>query len=165
VTAFLESSLSLIVLAIIVSVRLVLFLRKRAENRARNHPPPPLDGVEAIEAEGAGLALDDAEEEDFSAWALSVEQSVPVPAPAAPIRDAGPFLAVPPPEIPKAVPAPAPVFEAWTQPYAEAAVVPVAAKTSPARTDGVFWRKLMNLPPLTQGVILAEILGPPKGLL
>jgi hypothetical protein len=162
VTAFLESSLSLIVLAIIVSVRLVLFLRKRAESRAQNHPPPSLDGVEAIEAEGAVLALDN-EDDDFSAWDLTAEQ--PVPAPAASVRDAGSFLVVPPPEIPKAVPAPAPIFKAWTPPYVEETAAPVATKTSPARTGGVFWRKLTNLPPLTQGVILAEILGPPKGLL
>jgi hypothetical protein len=146
VTNFLESSLSLIVLAIIVGVRLILFLRKRAESRARNSPPP-LGGVEAIEAEGAVFALDD-EDADFSAWDLSAESEEPVP----------------PPEIPKAVPSPAPMFDAWPQPYAEEPAAPVAVETSPARTGGAFWRKLRDLPPLTQGVILSEILGPPKSL-
>ncbi|MDR2246874.1 MAG: hypothetical protein LBE17_09475 [Treponema sp.] len=146
-TNFLESSLSLIVLAIIVSVRLVLFLRKRAESRTRN-PPPPLVGVEAIETEGTVFAPDDGDE-DFSAWDLAAEE---------------PEEPVPPPEIPKAVPSPAPAFDAWPQPYAEEPAASAAAKTSPARMDGVFWRKLRDLPPLTQGVILSEILGPPKSL-
>ena len=164
-TELFESSLSLIVLAIIVSVRLVLFLRKRAESRARNQPPP-LDGVEAIESEGAVLALnDDDDDEDFSAWALSVDpRQEPVQPPAAPVRDAGFFPTVPPPAIPEAAPVPAFAIDAWQKPHEEGPAASVLAETRRARAGGAFWRKLMDLPPLTQGVILSEILGPPRGL-
>ena len=163
-TKLFESSLSLIVLAIIVSIRLVLFLRKRAESRARNQSPPPLDGVEAIESEGAVLALnDDADDEDFSAWALPVDPE-PVPTPAAPVRNAGFFPTVPPSAIPEAAPALAFAIDAWQQPHEEGPAASVLAETRRARTGGAFWRKLKDLPPLTQGVILSEILSPPKGL-
>jgi hypothetical protein len=170
VTELFESSLSIIILAIIVSVRLVLYLRKRAETRARNqNRPPPLGGIEALEAEGATIENDN-DEEDFSAWALSVEAESrdPVPPPVTPVRNTGLFPAVPPPAIPEAAPAPVPILDIWQHPYSgETAPVLIPEPHSAARrtkTGGAFWEKLRDLPPLTQGVILSEILSPPRGL-
>jgi hypothetical protein len=162
VTDFFESSLSIIILAIIAGVRLVLFLRKRAENRARSRTPPPLDGVEDIEAEGAAFARDEDDDgEEFSAWALSVEPQEPVP----PVRDAGLLPAVPPSVFPRAYPLPVSIpDDVWALPYAPETTAHILPETSPAKTGGAFWEKLRVLPPWEQGVILSEILGPPKGL-
>jgi hypothetical protein len=169
VTELFESSLSIIILAIIAGVRLVFYLRKRAANRARNQPPPSLDGIEALEAEGADTKNDDDDEEDFSAWALSVEAEyrnpVPPPPAAPPVRDTGFFPAVPPLAIPEAVPEPVPVPDVWPQVgFAETAPAPVLAETRRTKARGAFWEKLRDLPSLTQGIVLSEILGPPRGL-
>jgi hypothetical protein len=168
VTELFESSLSIIILAIIAGVRLVLYLRKRAANQARNQPPPSLDGVEALEAEGVAIENDD-EEEDFSAWTLSVDAEyrnpVPPPPAAPPVRDTGFFPAVPPLAIPEAAPEPVPVPDVWPQTgFAETALAPVLAETCRTKARGAFWEKLRDLPPLTQGIVLSEILGPPRGL-
>jgi hypothetical protein len=163
VTGLFESSLSIIVLAIVVSVRLVMYLRKRAADKQTRNPPPPLDGISAIEAESA--VLDSNEDEDgFSAWALSVEPRGPVPPPpAAPIRDAGFSLEELSSAIPQAAPAPVSAPYIW-QGSSPAETIHVSAGARRARADGAFWRKLTALPPLEQGIIMSEILGPPKGL-
>jgi hypothetical protein len=159
VTEIFESSLSIIILAIIAGVRLVLYLRKRAENRAENRQPPPLDGIEDIEAEGVALAGIEGDDE-FSAWNLSVEPQKPVPPP---VRKVVFSPAVLPPVFPEAAPLPvsAPDPEPQSRPGKTA---PVLGGTRPLKAAGSFWEKLGALPPLRQGVILSEILGSPKGL-
>ncbi|MDR2070729.1 MAG: hypothetical protein LBP81_04860 [Treponema sp.] len=145
-TQFFEASLSLIVLAIVVGVRFALFLRKRAESRNRNHPPSPLAGIEALEAEGAAL-----DRENFSAWDLSVES----PRPPEPVRSA-----VPPPLFPETPPPPVPAPKSQS----EETAAPILAETHRPRANNAFWEKLQGFSPVAQGIILSEILGPPKGL-
>jgi hypothetical protein len=157
-----ESSLSIIILALIAGVRLVLYLRKRAANQAARNRPPPLSGNEAIEAEGAALTGDE-EDDGFSAWALSVEAREPVPPPAPPVRAAVFSPAVPSPVFPQAAPLPVSVPDAGLRSHS-AGKVSVLAGTRRSRAAGAFWEKLGALSPLRQGVILSEILGPPKGL-
>jgi hypothetical protein len=148
VTEIFESSLSIIILALIAGVRLVLYLRKRAAYKQSQDRPPPLAGVEAIEAEGMALAGDEEDEnEKFSAWALSVESQKPDQRGAKRDKGAGFSPAVSVPGM-------------W-QP---AETVPVLAGTRRSKVAAdAFWKKLGALPPLRQGVILSEILGPPKG--
>jgi hypothetical protein len=153
VTGIFESSLSIIIFVLIAGVRLVLYLRKRAAKQARSQP---LAGIEAIETEGAALAEDE-EDEEFSAWDLPVEPRKPVP----PVRKAVFFPAVPPPVFPEAAPPPVAVPDAWPR---SAETAPVLTGPRPLKAAGVFWEKLRALPPLRQGVILSEILGPPKGI-
>jgi hypothetical protein len=164
VTEIFESSLSIIILALIAGVRLVLYLRKRAGKQAANRMPPPLAGIEAIEAEGAVLAGDE-DDEEFSAWNLSVEPRKPAPPQVpAPVRDTVFSPAVLPPVFPKAAPLPVSVPDPGPQSRPEETSPVVLAETRRSKKTGVFREKMGALPSLRQGVILSEILGPPKGL-
>lgn len=142
-TEIFKSNLSIIILALIAGVRLVLYLRKRVAQKAENRMPPPLDGIEAIEAEGAALALDE-DAGDFSAWNLSVEPRKPNPPPVWNPGTSPPVSNV----------APLPIPDERTN---------IPGMGLPPKTIGSFWKKLRGLPPLRQSVILSEILGPPKG--
>jgi hypothetical protein len=186
-----ESSLSFIIVAIIVGIRLVLFLRKRAVNKQEQsrNTPPPLAGITEIEAEMVAIPEEDDDDEDFSAWALSVEAQEPAPPSAVPSVPAGGIdlsPAILSSSIPEAAPISIPVPEVWSPPYPASALereseiaqepaqenmpfgeIPEIGDDSgnirPVKTGGAFWRKLRTLPSLRQGIILSEILGPPKG--
>jgi hypothetical protein len=154
VTELFESNLTFIVLAIIVGVRFVLYLRRKAADRQEREQRenPPLSGIAALEAEGAAALKAMAAKEEFSAWALDVDREPapppPVPAPPAIVKT---FVAEPVQEI-------APPVE--TSQPSQAAY----ALAGPVKAGGVFWERLRTFSPLRQGVILSEILGPPKGL-
>jgi hypothetical protein len=172
-----ESSLSFIILAIIVSVRFVLFLRKRAaakqaqERRQFQASPPPLAGVAAIEDEGATESEEESDDSEFSAWSLSVDsregppvQPVVPPAPVALPNDAGFSSQILPP-MSLDIPEPVSLSEVWPEDFR----TPAPTESNPAAGDtpkanGPCRRKFRTLPSLRQGVILSEILGPPKGL-
>jgi hypothetical protein len=156
VTELFESNLTFIVLALIVGVRFVLYLRRKAaerqEREQREGPPPPLSGIAALEAEGAAALKATDGDEEFSAWALDVDRE-PAPPPPVLVPPAAARTLVahlvqeiaPPVEIP---------------PPPEAARV----LAGPVKAGNAFWERLRTFSPLRQGVILSEILGPPKGL-
>jgi hypothetical protein len=157
VTELFESNLTFIVLALIVGVRFVLYLRRKAaekqERERREGPPPPLSGIAALEAEGAAVLKATDGDEEFSAWALDVDRE-PAPPPPVPVLPVAvrTLVAHPVQEI-------APPVEAPPPPEAAYVLAGPVVKTGSA-----FWGKLKTLSPLRQGVILSEILGPPKGL-
>jgi hypothetical protein len=171
-TAFLESTIFIIVLAVIVSVRLIIFLRKRAEQRGRNSSRQPRDSIEAIEAKNAAVNSTYIEngDEDFSAWDLSVEYEKAVaPLPATPARFSRFFPEISPQAILEDIPWQTSAPEILSQQaLKKEPAIPVSTASNGARaagiTSGHFWEKLRTLPPLTQGVILSEVLAPPKGL-
>jgi hypothetical protein len=173
-----ESSLSFIVLAIILSVRFIFFLRKRAAAReaqerrqSQNPPPSPLAGVAAIEDEWAAGSEEEYDDGEFSAWSLSVDSKeppappVPPAAPAALSIDTG-FSSQILPSVSLDVPEPvSAISEVWPEDYRK----PAPIESDPAagnvpRANSPFRKKFRTLPSLRQGVILSEILGPPKGL-
>jgi hypothetical protein len=168
------SNFYLVVVAVIVIVRLFLLLRRWVERRAarNNRTPPPLAGIEDIEAEGAALLEDD----DFSAWSLPVvdtPETVPpakVPQVQAPPVHDSPIRISPEPVPPHLLWQPVTGVQPRPreEPQAPVPRLPLAlAGEDPPKTTGaggVFWEKLRDLPPMTQGIIFSEILGPPKGL-
>jgi hypothetical protein len=150
VTSFILSNFYIVVVAVIVIVRLFVLVRKWVvESRGRsNQTPPPLAGIEDIEAEGAALF---AEDDDFSAWSLSVVDA----------QETIPPVHVPPP-LPWQ-----PAIEVQPSPVETTTAAPLVLAEAPPKTAGAggpFWEKLKDLPPMTQAIILSEILGPPKGL-
>jgi hypothetical protein len=187
-----ESSFSLIIVAIVVAVRFVFYLRKRTAARDKRASqagspsgPKPLESIKAIEAEGAG------DDEEFSAWNLAVteEETVPPPqtsyqsvfasedapssaaayAPPLPVWETIPQAVLPTyGSAPTPDPEPEPLNregEAARQPDPVSAdkARPAATEGIPARTGSPFWARFRSLPPMQQGVLMAEILGAPKG--
>lgn len=136
-TELFESNITFVILAIIVGVRLVLYLRRRAADRQareKREDDSPMSGIAAKEAE-----------EEFSAWALDVDREH-----------------VPPPPVPAP---PAKVKNLVVEPVMEfAPPVEILQASRPRAGSAAFWERLKTLAPLRQGVILSEILGPPKGL-
>jgi hypothetical protein len=147
-----ESFLPFVVLIVIAGVRIVAMVRRRARNREqgqRDLPgPQPVPG--GVPQKGAGgfhpwedeyrdpAGLGDPDDDEFSAWSLSIDNEEPV-------------------ELPKKVPAvPSETVKA-------AASVPEPANRPLPARHGIESR-IRLLPPLQQGVVWAEILGTPKGL-
>jgi hypothetical protein len=141
---FFGSGLTFVFIAVIVAARIFMMIRRRMVNRQAPERPAPT--VER-EAEYEGV---------FSAWDLPVSPREAAPPPAAVPKPADPSLLSS---------APAMVWEAIPV-AASRAPAPVASPQgpSPARTGAGADVSLRSLSSLRRGIILAEILGPPKGL-
>jgi hypothetical protein len=136
--------------------RLSKSLRKWAESLTENRLSPPLAGIEEAEAESGSR---DGEGKSFG-WNLYVKPQKPVPPPDRKTVSSPPL---PPPVIPEAAPLQVSVLdpEPQSRPGETALVLD---GTRPSKAAGSFWERLNALPALKQGVILSEVLSPPKGL-
>jgi hypothetical protein len=182
-----ESSFSLIIVAIVVAVRFVFYLRKRAAERDKRASQAgqsgykPLESIKAIEAEGS-------DDEGFSAWNLAVTDEETVPpslgssqsvfagAPASTAAAyAAPLTANEAPSVWETIPqavlptyAPTPGTEPEPPNRGSEARQSEVVRAGPAAAEGIpagsrFWTRYRSLPPMQQGVLMAEILGSPKG--
>jgi hypothetical protein len=133
----LENLLGLLPIIVLILIQIVVAGKKREKAREAQNQ----DSVLAVEGrKPAGVEPEDAGE-DVPHW-LVKKAPKPVPVP----RKPSPAVLGSPPV-----------------PLAGIDKAPVPGETRDQRTGG-FWGTLEKLPPLKRAVILADILGPPKGI-
>jgi cbb3-type cytochrome oxidase subunit 3 len=148
----LSSFLPFIVLFLVLAAQIRSAIRRQRRNRedqARVSPETP-----AEENRPVPIAAAEEDEEAFSAWNLSVKEEEPPPEPK---------------PIPKPVSLFKPLFPIAPVMAVPDAGAPPAAKRPPDQPPVRERRRKRaelfgSLPPLQQGILWAEILGPPKGL-
>jgi hypothetical protein len=158
---FFSSLVPFLIVAAFVGVRVASLLRRRRQRKdsAPAAPQKPARGFVPWENESRGNALaapagksapvpaePAGDDEAFSAWNLSVDESPPVAPPRLPREP----LPVQPPLM--------------AQPERMAPSEPVARPRRPAPAASGPKLPFLGLPPLQRAVVWAEILGAPKGL-
>jgi hypothetical protein len=160
---FLDSVFPFLVVVAFVGIRIVAMVRRRRRHGQRSASAAPprsprgfvpwenefRDSAPAGDVPAHTAAVGD-DEEDFSAWNLSVDDE-PLPQPPPP---------VPPPRIPEAPRLAAPALS-LAVPFSP----PENASPPPRRAEpDRLTQRFRGLSPLQQGVVWAEILGVPRGL-
>ncbi|MDR2739820.1 MAG: hypothetical protein LBB68_08335 [Treponema sp.] len=169
---FLSSFFPILILIAVVALRIVSMVKRRKRKQEQktdrgfnpwaNNPPAPPNPAAVLHTE---QALN--QEEEFSAWNLSVDEYIPpkpVPVPTMPEPRSGEIrLAVFPAKLPVETPAPViTVPEDYVPETAKAGDSGISGEVCSDTPNPVVSR-IRSLPALQQGIIWAEILGTPKG--
>jgi hypothetical protein len=171
VEEFLNSFFPILILIAVVAFRMVSMVKRRKRKQeqktdrgfnpwANNPPPSPGPAAAVLHTEQAPT-----QEEEFSAWNLSVDEDTPPkPAPVPPRPEPRPTeirLTVLSEQLPAETPAP--VAELLENYAPEVVKADIPGEASPDTPNPVV-NRIRSLPSLQQGIIWAEILGTPKGL-
>jgi hypothetical protein len=184
-----DSFLPFIVLIVIAGTRIFAMVRRQARNREQSQrreegafqDGAPQKDIRVFhpwedEYREKAEADNDDDNEEFSAWSLSVNEGAPEKtAPVTPPKPAPPPARPVPAETENASvftglssTSPVPVsgeIPAWLQSPAQPLEArPTETRALEAAAAASVENRIRSLPPLQQGVVWAEILGTPKGL-
>jgi hypothetical protein len=147
-----ENFLALIPIAAFIAFRIIMAGKKQRKVRREQNAGP---SVKETQPAVTVIYREEDEEPVFSAWNLSAND----PPPPKPARQTPqPLAVIPPALIEPDTPAPEPFV---TQ--EKSALATKSGPLEPRRRASRFPENLAYLPPLKQALVLAEILGPPKG--